>query len=391
MADKSRRPWQRRRDLAPAQPATFHGGWTMTLRKLAFGMAFLTTPAFADDPPICPKDAEPVVSLGFGSRYAADSASRSDFDEESDKAVTAALKPIDTFIADLSRQTDLLNDPETKPDIALAAATCVQESILAWAEADALSDLKTQGANLSAPSRVGGIAFAYAAAKALLPDAEGNAEIESWLLARARQAMTFFDEDAPPRASQNNLRAWAGLAVTRIGLTLDDPALMDWGNATARLVACTAAEDGSLPNEMWRDGLALHYQLHAIAPLVTTAALLEDQRPGVFEACNGAIRRAVTFTISGLIDPAPVEELTGKRQSVGGPDHPPRDFELAWVPAYLRYNPDDAISDYVKDIKLFGNSKLGGNQTLLWPDAEDSATDTTSGSELPDDKDKVSN
>jgi poly(beta-D-mannuronate) lyase len=342
----------------------------MTLRSLALTVAVLTTPAFAEDPPPCPSETKPVISLGFGSRYTADSSSRSEFDEEADKAVTAALKPIDEFIAGLARQTDLANDPKTEPDVALAAATCVQETVLAWAEADALSDLTTQGANLSVPSRVGGIAFAYAAAKSLLPDAEGNAKIESWLLARARQAMDYFDKGAPPRASQNNLRAWAGLAVTRIGLTLDDPVLIDWGDASARMVACTADEDGSLPNEMWRGRLALHYQLHAIAPLVTTAALLEDQRPGVFEACNGAIPRAVTFTMAALVDPTSVEKITGKKQSVGGPDHPARDFELAWVPAYLRFNPDAELAKVVQDIEVLGNSKLGGNQSLLWSGAE---------------------
>lgn len=334
----------------------------MTLRPLALGLTLLAAPLAAEEPD-CPPGTDPVVTLGFGSRYTDDSANRSDFDEDSDRAVTAALKPIDDFINDLARLTDRLHDPETEAEVTQEAAECVIALIQPWAEADALSDLKTQGANLSAPSRAGGIAFAYGAAIAARPELASD-EIEDWLAARARQAMTFFDTQAPPRASQNNLRAWAGLAVTRIGLILDDPVLIDWGAGSAELVACTAAPDGSLPNEMWRGRLALHYQLHAVAPLVTTAALLPDR--DLFAICDAAIPRIVRFTLVGLDDPTPVEKITGKAQSVGGAKKP-RDFELAWVPAFLRFNPDPELAARIEGIEKLGNSKLGGDQRLLWP------------------------
>ena len=337
----------------------------MTPRFVAL-LALLASPVAADEIQTCPVDAKPVVSLGFGSRYTDDSANRTDFDEEADKAVTAALKPVDDFIADLARQTNIVNDPDASRERAGTAAACVMDSVLVWARADALSDLSTQGAKLSAPSRVGGIAFAYAAALKVLPQPEGQDEIEAWLLARAQQTMAFFDTEAPPRASQNNLRAWAGLAVTRVGLTLDDPSLIDWGAETLRLVACTAKPDGSLPNEMWRGKLALHYQLHAVAPLVTTAALLQDERPELFTVCDRALARIVRFTLSALEDPSAVERITGEKQTLGG-TRKARDFELAWVPAYLTLDPDAEVAAGLDRIKEPGNSKLGGDQRLLWP------------------------
>ncbi len=339
----------------------------MTTRSFAL-LLLLASPLAAEEAPKCPEEAKPVVALGFGSRYTDDSKNRSDFDEESDKAVTAALKPIDDFITELAKQTNILNELDTKPDAAQKAATCVMDSIYVWAKADALSDLQTQGANLSAPSRVGGIAFAYAAALKVVPQPEGKAEIEAWLLARSRETMAYFDTEAPPRASQNNLRAWAGLAVTRVGLVLDDPTLIDWGANTLRLVACTANPDGSLPNEMWRGKLALHYQLHAVAPLVTSAALLQDRRPDLLATCDGALTRIVAFTLDGLDDPSAVQKITGETQTVGGP-RKARDFELAWIPAYLTIDPDPQIAARADKIKELGNSKLGGDQRLLWPGA----------------------
>lgn len=342
----------------------------MTLRAIACCAAFLAGPLAAEEQLSCPAPPRPVLSLDFGSRYAEDSATRSEFDEEGDKAVTAALKPIDDFIADLARQTDILLDPETEPKVADAAAKCVVESLLVWAEADALSDLSTQGANLSVPSRIGGMAFAYAAVRAYRPDAPGHEAIERWLLSRARQTMAFFDAKAPPRASRNNLRAWAGLAVARVGLTLDDPDLVDWGAGSAELVACTAAADGSLPNEMWRGRLALHYQLHAVGPLVVTAALLREERPGLVEACDAAIPRIVRFTLAALDDPSTVEKITGKTQSVGGPERPARDFELAWLAAYLKLVSEPIAQARIERVEKLGNSKLGGDQRLLWPTAK---------------------
>lgn len=343
---------------------------TPPMKTLCLALALVTNTASAQDaPPACPAATPPVVTLGFGSRYAADSKTRSDFDAESDAAVTAALKPIDDFIADLARQTDVLLADMPDQSTKAAIANCVIDRIHDWAAAAALSDLKSLGANLSAPSRIGGIAFAYAAVRDRVPPDARTALIDAWLATRARQTMLFFTLAAPTRAAQNNLRAWAGLAVTRIGLTLDDPTLIDWGSASAQLVACTAAPDGSLPNEMWRGRLALHYQTHATGPLVLTAALLQDTHPNLFAACDNAIPRIVGFTLAGLADPAIVKAITGKTQSVGGPAKPPRDFELAWAPAYLRFNPDPALETLVAPIEKLGNSKLGGDQRLLWAPA----------------------
>ncbi|NJM82807.1 MAG: alginate lyase [Tabrizicola sp.] len=349
-------------------------GFSLALGAVGPVLAQDDTAAEEETPkaPACIDPVDPVIALNYGSRYQDGSEGRSDVDEDSNAEVTKALKPVDGFIADLARLTDYLQaDTEEDTSLAeiedrLALANCVIDRIDEWASADALSDLATPNARLSAPSRVGGIAFAYAAVRDRVAADERTARIDTWFRDRAAQTMTFFDTDAPTRASRNNLRAWAGLAVARVGLTLDDAALMDWGAASAMLVACEANADGSLPNEMWRGRLALHYQLHAVAPLVVTAALLNEKRPGLFEQCDRAIPRIVEFTLAGLADPAPVEEITGKEQSVGGPDDPPRDFELAWAEAYLRFNESEDLRARIAEVEKLGNSKLGGDQRLLW-------------------------
>ncbi|MEC9462800.1 MAG: hypothetical protein VX601_06470 [Pseudomonadota bacterium] len=146
--------------------------WTLN-RHVAASLltltAALTSTSFAkaaDE--TCFKTPTPVISLGFGSRYEADSKTRSDIDEESDAAVTKALKPIDQFIQNLAK---IVSKAESEKDVATRRAyqRCVVDSIYAWAKADALSDMRTFNAKLSVPSRIGGLAILYAESRDQVP------------------------------------------------------------------------------------------------------------------------------------------------------------------------------------------------------------------------------
>ena len=306
----------------------------------------------------------PVVKLAYPSRYTADSKSRSEFDAKADAAVDAALKPVDDFIIKLATEANRsLTEPGAK---ATLAADCVVDRIEAWAAADALSALDSDGAQMSVPSRVAAIAIAYAQ---VLPKAtvdDRMAAIDAWLRARVTASMVFFDTKAPPRASSNNLRAWAGLGAAQAGLILQDQPMIDWAVASVERVACTAAADGSLPNEMWRGKLALHYQIHAVGPLVFTAALLKDKTPGLLQACDGAIVRAAQFAVAGAKDPKIVELVAGEVQKFDPNPAKLKAFEFAWITAFLAQVDDAQIKAFALNFDVLSNSKLGGKQSLLW-------------------------
>ena len=316
------------------------------------------------EPYACFASIPPVAKLAFPSRYAVDSKSRSDFDEKANAEVDAALKPVDDFIVKLAVEA---NNSLTSPDAtALLAADCVVDRIHEWAAADALSALESDGAQLSIPSRVAAIAIAYAQ---VLPKATVNdrqAIIEAWLRTRVQASMTFFDTKSPPRASSNNLRAWAGLGAAQVGLILGDADMIGWAIASAQRVACTASVDGSLPNEMFRRKLALHYQIHAVGPLVFTAALLKDKDPTLLQFCNGAIVRAAQFAVAGAKDPKIVEAITGVKQSFDPDPANLKAYEFAWITAFLSQVEDPDIKAFALNFDVLSNSKLGGNQSLLW-------------------------
>jgi len=318
-----------------------------------------------DDAATCVQAPEPVVSLSYGSRYTAGSEDRSDFDESSNAEVNAALKPVDDFIVDLANGTNLA---QRGGDDAAGAADCVLDAILVWAEADALSDLGTMNAQISSPSRLGGIALAYlqAAPLASADDPGRRTVIDGWLIARMQASMVYFDTEAPPGSSRNNLRAWAGLAGAAVGSATGDAAVLDWAAGSLELVACQADADGALPLEMGRGALALHYQLHAAAPLVVGAALLADEERDLFEVCDGAIHRIVAFVPKAFNDPSLVEAKAGERQSYVTGEEELKGFQLAWADAYLARFANTALSTFVEGYRPLANSKLGGAQELLW-------------------------
>lgn len=337
------------------------------IMPMALFLSLTTTAAAAantvQDAFDCRPVPEPVISLDHGSRYVAQDKSRSDFDETSNNDVNAQLKPVDTFISDLAVAA---NRAVSTADDRIAATECVVSGLLAWAKADALSNLATMNAQLSAPSRIAGLAFAYAQVKPFMTVSEDQKVIEDWFSDRARASMTYFDTEAPKNASRNNLRAWAGLAVARIGLTVEDDEMKDWADASIRRVACQAMPDGSLPLEMARRELALHYQLHAVAPMVVAAVLLQADGRTLFTACDRAIHRTITFVLDGFEDKTLVEAVTGYPQSYFNGTEELRSFELAWASAYLSVFSAPRLSAFVEEYGDLGNSKLGGRQSLLW-------------------------
>jgi len=223
----------------------------------------------------CETTPAPIVSLDFGSRYTEDSPTRSDIDEASNAEVNKALEPVDNYINDLSKManTALLDEADRLERIA-----CVTQWLLDWAEADALSGLESLNAKLAAPARFAGFAIALLQVQAAgQVDQTARETIVSWLKGLGEPMMAFFEKDAPPKASRNNLRAWAALAAAAIGKASGDAAMIQWAEQSFELVACDAAADGSLPLEMGRADKALSYQLHATAPLVLTADLLAGE------------------------------------------------------------------------------------------------------------------
>ena len=317
----------------------------------------------------------PVMSLGFGSRYQAASKSRSDLDTDSDAAVTKALKPIDEFIQDLAKQ---ITKASAEKDLATRKLyqRCVVDNVYTWAKADALNDMRTPNAKLSVPSRVAGIAIAYAEARNQVAGlGDKQRIIEAWLLKRARETVYFFDNEATKGASRNNLRAWASLGVGEVGILTEDRTLVDWAIMSNRTMIDGASPDGSIPLEMNRMRYALHYQLHAMTPLVTSVARLCDAGYGKGGADFGKLGLMARFSVEAVKNPKIVQKINGKSQTVK-PGLKANVNALAWLEPYVALSNDMNLEKEFASLRPLSNSKLGGNQTTLYDGRRISCTIT---------------
>ncbi|QBF30871.1 alginate lyase family protein [Thalassococcus sp. S3] len=332
---------------------------------LALGQAAL--PAHADTPECAPGH-QPVFSLDYGSRYKADSETRSDLDEQANAEVDEALGPVDDFIRDLAHSARGLYDAEGDPQ---QTADCLLDHMAVWAEAGALRDLRSHTSNLTIGSRLAGFGLILDQALPMARDAKKAEAIKSWLYDLARRQMVFWEEDAHDGSRQGNLRAWAALAVNVAGDLNEDPIMQGWSAWSMRYILCKASPDGSLPQEMTRGAFAYHYQLHAIAPLVVTSARLARQGQPMMSECDHALARIVRFAIDDMQTGAATAAIAGEVQNYFDGSRELKPFNFAWLEAYLTLDADPAIAQLANDMRPLRNSKLGGDQTLMWGDRID--------------------
>lgn len=311
----------------------------------------------------CAAAPEPVVSLSFVSRYAEGDENRTTIDPAREAEAEDALAPLDRFIDYLADRTESLYSGRVKDR--QAAAACILDQLGRWAEADALSELGTETVRLTIGSRYAAFALILWQTLPYAPDDPRRAAILGWLDRRMEAQMAFWP-DAPGGARTGNLRAWAGLAAAALSVQTGRRELRDWADAAITDVLCSASPDGSLPQEMRRGQFALHYQLHAIAPLVTATVLLERQGVRASRRCDGAIHRIVDFAVSDLDDGARTTAITGVEQSLFNGSEQLTAFQLAWIEQYQILRRSDALEALATDLRPLIYTKLGGNQTALW-------------------------
>ncbi|MBS0123409.1 alginate lyase family protein [Thetidibacter halocola] len=332
----------------------------MRLAAMAL-LGTLSAPAWAQD---CPAPVDPVLKLDFDSRYQADDPTRSTLDKQAEAEAVAALDPLDDFLRLQADRAEAMLKAEG--DARRAHADCLIGHLAHWARADALADQRSETVRLTIGSRLAAAAVVARAAIPHTTDYQGLDLTRVWLGRRVEEQMTFW-EGAPDGAAQGNLRAWAAMAAAATADMLNDPVMRGWAAWSTVYILCTADTEGALPQEMARGRLALHYQLHALAPISATALLLERQGLSVRDRCGGALERVARFALGDLETGAASAALSGETQSFfDGSDDKLQDFQLAWLEPYIALTADPLAESLAAPRRPLSFSKLGGNQTLLW-------------------------
>jgi poly(beta-D-mannuronate) lyase len=375
-ADTSRKPPRHQRHarrfwlLAGLAAGALIGSWQPTLANEAPVLRAPFATGRPDQVPArrfaaCKPAPTPIVSLETQSQYDTSDPTRSRVDEAAEEAYEAAVAPLRSYQKQI---VDWANDYIERPQKGLSGAACAHAWLLQWAKADALRVLPTNQAQFNRDNALASLAIAYLQiSKLTLPDANARPAILRWLNRMARDSRHYYDTTTLPRSRANNHRYWAALGVAAAAAATNDRDLFQWSLDSFRTGVCSATPEGALPLEMARGKKALDYQLFAIVPLVALAEFGTVNGSDLYDVCDGAIHRIVTFGLQATADPSRVAELAGEEQEAF-PDGEIPAARLVFLEPYLKRFPERhpewaARLDKRRPLKL---TALGGDVTLVW-------------------------
>jgi len=225
------------------------------------------------------------------------------------------------------------------------AALCVYSLLDAAAKADAFTDRMPDFNGVYLQNwLLSGAAISFLKVRPSgLATPEQDAEIRRWFRLLSIRVREYFDEEIVRLGpdQENNHLYWAGLAVAAEGVIDNNPQAVQWA-ANAYSTGLQAIQpDGVLKTEMARAGMALHYHLYALGPLIMLAEFLEANGAHAYAAYDGAIHRLVKLCIAGLEDPTLFEKSTGVPQVVSKPYS---GLDIGWAVPYVRRFPNPQLS-----------------------------------------------
>lgn len=160
-----------------------------------------------------------------------------------------------------------------------------------------------------------------------------------------------------PNDSDNNHVYWAGFAISAAGIASDDDKLFKWGLDAYKHGVHDIDRDGTLPNELARGQMAVHYHLYALAPLIMIAEFAEANGIDLYAERDYAIKRLVARCVDSLQSPDYIQKRTGVAQVA---DSQIEAWQISWAQPYVRRFPDPKISELMAKADRLNYTTLGG-------------------------------
>jgi poly(beta-D-mannuronate) lyase len=277
------------------------------------------------------------------------------------RAYEVAASVPDNFGHDVVRAVDNYrrtgNDAAARCAVALLARAASQR---AFTEAH-LSPRKSRQGFYVQTWLCAGLSLAYLKVEGTEADTPAqHKQIALWLADIAERVRTFQNELAWIGTSsdgRNNHHYWAGLAVAAAGIVADRKDLFHWGLEAGRDGLRQITPEGTLPREMSRASMALHYHLFAAAPLVILAELGESNGVDFYSENDAALKRLVMRAASGLVDSTFFVSRTGVAQQ---PQDLANGGTIAWAAPFARRFPGPLLDDLLAKAPQSGDDMCGG-------------------------------
>lgn len=185
-------------------------------------------------------------------------------------------------------------------------------------------------------------------------------QIQKWFKNLADSVRGYIDDRRQHGASKeayNNHLYWAGLAVAAAATADNDRTMFRWALVCYKQGARDIAKDGTLPLEMNRGQMALHYHLFSLAALVMVAEFGEANGIDLYAEHDYAIKRLVARCVEGLLDPSFFQSQSGVPQ-VTTPEI--EAWQIGWAQPYTRRFPDPKIQALLAKAGRLNYTMLGG-------------------------------
>lgn len=325
----------------------------MTIACITLAATTASAPAFADDttcaaiPPANPD----VTAVGY---YTDPQQSIIDpvlYEENKED-----IAPLTTFTDCLARMSDhYLNNP---------ADTADANSILSW-----LDNWASNGAMLGKMVHInnhqadfmrqwthGTAAIAYLKTRPLAT-ADQRQRIEGWLKTLSADTLQYWQD---PNNERNNHFYWTGVGVMATALATNDANLLAAAQAIYREGIDDIQSNGSLPFELRRGRLALHYTSFAAAPLVLMAEMAHEWGYDWYSYHVGSLESLTQLIASGYRDSSWFDAAAGTPQT----DKTPTTFS-GWVEFYRQHSTNPAAFDAMHNGGPYIDTWMGGNLTMM--------------------------
>lgn len=298
--------------------------------------------------PRCPAT-PPAVDHIQGLSFYTDEA-RSISNDKLRKRAAAAYAPLSLFTRLVQKQSDAwLASGGTSQ----SAADCGLRLLEDWAGGDALlaGPFNVQG-EYARRWYATGLAIAYLALR-YGASGEQGVQVRRWFRTVGKAC-----GQNPPKAP-NNLFIWQAVAMVSCAVAGNDQSSFDSGITRATRAISRISDDGSLPLELSRGQMSLHYHSFALAPLLAIAELASVNGVDLYSLNDGGLRRLTDFVVSGLAGEEHAIARLGGAQLLNVTSVP-------WLALARRRFGSDAVASVPAEVATDHFSFLGGNQQLLF-------------------------